>query len=142
MVELFDYKPPLKNQPIEPANMESPVKEYKTASVNQYISFLTHGKLTNQVVFEFARSLKQNLGTDLISKFNMKSLNLIDSLVQNVIQRVKFKDMISGTSFEDGLSKQVNEIVEQQNLQTSQKAHVADRGVDLSNFNPVLLSQQ
>ena len=50
--------------------------------------------------------------------------------------------MISGTSFEDGLSKQVNEIVEQQNLQTGQKAYVADKSVDLSNFNPVLLSQQ
>ena len=47
LVELFDYKPPLRGKPAEPANMKSPIKDYKRASVNEYINFLTHGKLSN-----------------------------------------------------------------------------------------------
>ena len=57
------------------------------------MKYLTRGSVTNRIVFEFARSIKKELKTDLISKFNMKSLDLVDSLVQEVLSKIKFKDL-------------------------------------------------
>ena len=59
---------------------------------NDYIGFLTQGTISNEIVFQFGKRLKQSLHVDLISSFNMKSTNMIDSLVNEVLQRIKYKD--------------------------------------------------
>ena len=66
---------------------------YKEKTISEYLNYLTQGNQSSQIVFEFSRSLKKNLGSDLISRFNLKSFDLIDSLVDEILQRIKFKDM-------------------------------------------------
>lgn len=61
------------------------------------MNYLTRGTVSNRIVFEFSRSIRKTLKTDLISKFNMKSLDLVDSLVQEVIHKMEFKDLSAKT---------------------------------------------
>ena len=51
---------------------------------------------STHVIAQLKQEIK-NLKTDLISKFNMKSLDLEDSLVQEVIQKLEFKDLQAKT---------------------------------------------
>ena len=45
------------------------------------------------MIFNLAKNIKRGMRRDLISNFNQKDGALIDSIVSNVIERVKYKDM-------------------------------------------------
>lgn len=49
--------------------------------------------MCNTIVFSFAKKLKSSIKTDLISKFNMKTLDFVDQLVVDVLDKIKFKDL-------------------------------------------------
>lgn len=62
---------------------------------NDYLSYLTQGAIQLQSVFEFAKVIKTQIHTDLISNFNMKEINLVDQIINEILQRITFKDLYS-----------------------------------------------
>lgn len=64
----------------------------KSKMTNDYVAFLTQGMISHQLIFEFSKKMKQALAVDLISKSNLKTSNLMDSLVSEVLQRIRIKD--------------------------------------------------
>ena len=78
-LDLFEYQRTIKNN-------------HKEQTIGDYLKYLTQGNQPNQLIYEFSKSLKKALGADLISRFNLKSLDLIDSLVEEVLNKIKVKD--------------------------------------------------
>ena len=61
----------------------------KESSVSNYLEFLTSGNIKSEIIFNFSKNLKKQLKKDLITAFNLKSMNLIDTLVNDMLVKVK-----------------------------------------------------
>ena len=93
-MELFEdskFNMTITNEPIDP-------KKFNTMTTNDYLQYLTQGFLKNRGMFEFSKKIKARINVDLLTQFNMKSLGMVDSLVNEVLERIKFKDLCTGTN--------------------------------------------
>lgn len=61
--------------------------------INKSVAFLSQGLYTQKIIFQFARAIGMRMKGDIITKFNKKKLRLIDSMVSEMLKRVKFKDI-------------------------------------------------
>lgn len=84
-MELFEYS--LIKQPKN-------IDEYHSnKEINRCVAFLSQGLYTQKIIFQFARAIGMRMKGDIITKFNKKKLRLIDSMVSEMLKRVKFKDI-------------------------------------------------
>ena len=64
-------------------------------SLNNYLAYLSRGTVKNKFMHQITMHFSNLIKGDLITKFNKKSVKLIDSLINDVLARVKFKDLCS-----------------------------------------------
>lgn len=63
--------------------------------LNNYLAYLSQGTVKNKFMHQVTMHFTRMIKGDLITKFNKKSVKLIDSLINDVLDRVKFKDVCS-----------------------------------------------
>ena len=66
--------------------------------IKTYLGYLTNGTAKNLLGHSLSQMLKQKVRmfaskTDMISKFNTKLESMVDQISNNVMEKIKFKDL-------------------------------------------------